>query len=332
MYRISLGVTTNMGLSAAGWIADNAKSLGVDGIWVGEDIGRGHDVFALTTAMVLRARGVRVGTAIVPVAVHDITALARAGRTIRELADGRFVLGIGIGGMQDLHNLGIALERPVTALDKAVQTLRMLWAGETVTAECELFRLKDYSLGLKRPLSMPIFLGVRGRQMLGLAGRIADGVILSGPIAYLKHAIDAVKDEASRAGRDPESIEKVVWLPTIPNFNGADAATAKRVIALIVADTPDEVISLAGVDVEQVKLLRASVNEGGPSQGAAYVTEEIMGIFSVTGSSRHMVNQFEAIGKIGATEIVIGPPFSGDWRAAMAEILREIHSRKSTAS
>lgn len=321
-----------MSLSASTWIADNAESLGADGIWVGEDIGRGHDIFALTTAMVLRARGVRVGTAIIPVTIHDITVLARVGRTLSELGEGQFVLGIGFGGMQDVRNLGIKLDRPVTALREAIETLRKLWAGETVTVECELFKLSGYSLALKRPFSLPVFMGVRGPQMLRLAGQIADGVILSGPIGYLKYAINIIHDEAEKSGRDSNSIEKVVWVPTIPTFKGLDVATAKRVIALVVADTPDQIINLTDVDMQRVELIRKSVRDGGPSQGAAHVTEEIMDTFSVTGNRVHMADQFEAMAKTGATEIVIGPPFSGEWRAAVTEILHEIALRKRLAT
>jgi 5,10-methylenetetrahydromethanopterin reductase len=329
MYRTSLGITTNMSLSASMWVADNAKSLGVDGIWVGEDIGRGHEVFALTTAMILRARGVRVGTAIVPVAVHEITSLARAARTLSELAEGQFVLGIGIGGMQDVHSIGIRIQKPVACLQETVKTLRKLWAGEAVTTECELFGLQDYSLGLKRPVRLQVFLGVRGPQMLKLAGHVADGVILSGPTAYLEYAINIITDEAARAGRNPESIERVIWVPTIPTFKGGDPATAKRVIALVVADTPNQVIGLTGVDKEQVELIRASVRDGGPSEGAAHVTEDIIDTFAVRGSLEQMVDQFDAIARLGASEIVVGPPFSGDWRAAVIDLVREIAVRKT---
>ncbi len=168
--------------------------------------------------------------------------------------------------------------------------------------------------------------------MLRLAGQIADGVILSGPIGYLRYAIDIINNEAEKSGRDSNSIEKVVWVPTIPTFKGLDVATAKRVIALVVADTPDQIINLTDVDMQQVELIRKSVRNGGPSQGAAHVTEEIMDIFSVTGNSVHMADQFEAMVKTGATEIVIGPPFSGDWRAAVTEILHEIALRKRLAT
>lgn len=329
MYRVSAGITTNMSLTASEWIASNAEQLGLDGIWVGEDIGRGHDVFVLTTAVLQGARGVRVGTGIVPITVHDIAALARAVRSLKELADSGFVFGTGIGGTQDLMTLGVKLNKPVTVLGEAVRVLKRLWAGETVSAECELFRLREYSLGFKQPVSVPVFLGVRGPQMLRMAAQMADGVILSGPSEYIHKAIRLVDDEARATGRNKDSIEKVVWQPTIPTFKGGDEMLAKRVVALVVADTPDQVIRMTSVDVGQVETIQSAVKKGGPSAGASHVTPEILDSFSVTGSKERMIEQFEALAGMGATEVVIGPPFSGDWRGAMSEITQEIRmSRK----
>jgi alkanesulfonate monooxygenase SsuD/methylene tetrahydromethanopterin reductase-like flavin-dependent oxidoreductase (luciferase family) len=101
------------------------------------------------------------------------------------------------------------------------------------------------------------------------------------------------------------------------------------VIALVVADTPNQVIGLTGVDKEQVELIRASVRDGGPSEGAAHVTEDIIDTFAVRGSLEQMVDQFDAIARLGASEIVVGPPFSGDWRAAVIDLVREIAVRKT---
>jgi hypothetical protein len=42
-----------------------------------------------------------------------------------------------------------------------------------------------------------------------------------------------------------------------------------------------------------------------------------------------MVDRFEDISGIGATEVVIGPPFSGEWREALIEIFAEVDSRRS---
>jgi hypothetical protein len=53
-------------------------------------------------------------------------------------------------------------------------------------------------------------------------------------------------------------------------------------------------------------------------------------MFSISGNKEHMVDRFELLAEIGLTEAVLGPPFSGDWRAAMTEIFGEIKNRKET--
>ena len=175
MYRTSVGITTNMRVTATDWIAKNAEALGIDGIWVGEDIDLGQDVYVLTTAALLNAPKSRVGTGIIPVTVHKISTIARAAVTMQNTGDGRFVFGTGIVGIQDLNNLGIIVKKPVTELRKSVEVLKSLWAGESVTIESELMKLDNFSLGLKKGVNIPVFLGVRGPKMLKLVGEIADG-------------------------------------------------------------------------------------------------------------------------------------------------------------
>ena len=101
MYRASVGITTNMKSTATSWIAENAAYLGADGIWIGEDIDIGQDIFVLTAATLLQSEKVRVGIGITPMTIHNISTLARAGLTLQEIGQGRFVFGTGIGGMQD---------------------------------------------------------------------------------------------------------------------------------------------------------------------------------------------------------------------------------------
>ena len=64
-----------------------------------------------------------------------------------------------------------------------------------------------------------------------------------------------------------------------------------------------------------------------PKEGAEYVDDELLDVFSISGTKEHMVVRFEELEKIGATEVVIGPPFSGDWRDATSEIFDEFKSR-----
>jgi 5,10-methylenetetrahydromethanopterin reductase len=328
MYQVSIGITTNMRASATGWISRNADSLGARSIWVGEDIALGQETFVLTVNTLLETKNVRVGTGIIPVTVHNIATLARAGLTLAEMGEGRFAFGLGIGGIQDLEKHGIRLRKPVTELRKTVQILQRLWHGETVDSKSELFSVSKFGLGITKPLKIPIFFGVRGPQMLKLAGKIADGVILSGPFDYLRNAIKLVDDSAEAVGKERGSIEKVIWVPTIPTFKGIKEDVARRVVALVIADTPEAVIDMLDVDIERVDRIRKTVAEFSPKEGAEFVNDNLLDVFSISGTREHMVDRFEELEKIGATEVVIGPPFSGDWRGATTEIFEEVRLRR----
>ena len=201
MYKASIGITTNMGVAATSWIAESTDRLGVDSIWVGEDIGLGQDPFVLSAACITATKKARVGTGIVPVTVHNITTLARAALTLADISSGRFVLGTGIGGLQDLDRLGVRPKHPVTTLRRGIELLRQLWSGEEVTNDSDQFPLDHFSLRVKSTIDIPIYLGVRGPQMLRLAGQVADGVILSGPPQYLRFAVDEINRAAAASGR-----------------------------------------------------------------------------------------------------------------------------------
>ena len=328
MYRASVGITTSMNVSATSWIGENADSLGIDGIWVGEDIGIGQETSILSADLLSKTRDVRVGTGIVPITIHNIATIARAALTLQEIGNGRYVQGVGVGGIQDLVKQGKQLTKPVTELRKATQVLRQLFKTESVTIQTELMTLREFSLRINEPVNVPIFYGVRGPQMLKLAGKVADGVILSGPIDYIRYAIEVVNEAASNAGRSSGEVEKVVWLPTIPTFKGDSEKLAKRVVALVVADTPRQVLDLLDIDTERADKIRKAVAESGPKEGAEFVNQHFMDTFAISGTCDEMVDKFELIHDLGATEVVLGPPFSGEWREAMTEIFQEIHLRR----
>ncbi len=329
MYRASVGITTHMSVKATDWIGKNADQLGIDGLWVGEDIGVGQETSVLSANLLTKTSTVRVGTGIIPISVHNITTIARSALTLHEIGNGRFVLGIGIGGMQDLIKYGIQLNRPVTELEKSTKILRQLFRAEPVTIQTELSNLKEFSLRISEPVDIPIFYGVRGPQMLKLAGRIANGVIISGPIDYIKYAIELVNNTAINAGRKVEDIEKIVWLPTIPTFKGGSEKLAKSVVAIVVADTPDPVLDLLDIDRELAERIQKAVAKSGPDEGAKFVNQQFIDTFAISGSCEHMVDRFDLIHSLGATELVLGPPFSGNWREAMTDIFQEIKLRRS---
>ncbi len=329
LYKASVGITTNMKFESVKWIAENADAMDVSTIWVGEDIGIGQEIFSLTASLLLHSKNTCIGTGIVPMSVHNVATLARAAVSLQAIGEGRFIFGTGIGGIQDLQKLGISLTKPVTALRHAIDTFRRLWAGESVTITDQLFQLDNYSLRISEPVDIPIFLGVRGPQMLRLVGELANGVILSGPPKYLEYAVSEINKTAEKAGRKGEDIEKVAWLPTIPTFKGGNERLAKKVVSIVVADMPQQVIDMLDANKEKITSLTEAVAKSGPDAGIPFVDQEMLDTFTISGDLEHMVDMFCDISDIGVTEVVLGPPFSGDWKGAMKDIFHEIKSRRN---
>ncbi len=319
-FKLGLGITTGMDTQTLRWLTENADRLGANSVWIGEDIGKGPDVFVLAAATLMRTESARVGTAIVPVVTHDFLALARAIATLGSIAPDRFVFGTGIGGLQDLERLKIEVKKPVTLLRESVHSLKRLWAGAEVSIDVPPVCVENGRLRYKVDTGIPIFLGVRGPQMLKLAGEVADGVVLSGPKDYIKWAINRVHNASVEAGRHKDSVEIIVWNPTIPFSNESDEDLARKIVALIVSDTPKSVLDMLRVDHEQVDEIIRVTREGGVDKGAEIVDRDMLDVFCIAGTPEQMVGQFEALGRMGVSEILVGPPFSGEWRDAVQTI------------
>ncbi len=324
MYRVSIGITTGLKPEIADWVSRNAERLLAHGVWIGEDIGRGPDPFVLAAMILLRTRTVRVGTGILPVVTHGFDGLARSSASLAMICNDRFALGIGIGGTRDLLKRGLTVRRPVSLLRSTVLDLRRVWSGERITVTNEMFNLTGYKLGMESTPTIPIFLGVRGPQMLRLAGEIADGVILSGPIDYIGDAIRIVNDSARHNERGP--IEIVVWQPIIPLVSDEEDL-ARTIVAIIVADTPQGVMNMIDVDPGLVRNVKRAVTEGGPAAGAEFVDSTLVDAFVICGSTEEIVDKFDEFAGMGATEVVIGPPFVGEWKKTVGEIIEEARTR-----
>jgi 5,10-methylenetetrahydromethanopterin reductase len=135
-----------------------------------------------------------------PVTRHpSVTAAAMA--TLDEVTDGRAIPGMGPGDSAVL-NVG---ERPARLADLRayVEAVRALLSGQDVE-----YRGKRVHMSWTRH-TVPIFLTAGGPRTLGLAGEIADGVVIHLGLQpeILCDAVARVHAGASRAGRDPAAVE-----------------------------------------------------------------------------------------------------------------------------
>jgi alkanesulfonate monooxygenase SsuD/methylene tetrahydromethanopterin reductase-like flavin-dependent oxidoreductase (luciferase family) len=114
---------------AAGW--DGVFTW--DGIHVGDEI-ETYDPWTLMGAMALATERVRLGAIISPLSRRRPWKVARETTTVDRLSDGRLVLPVGLGAVEDrgVTGLGEAADRRIRAerLDEALEILVGLWSGE----------------------------------------------------------------------------------------------------------------------------------------------------------------------------------------------------------
>lgn len=318
---LDLGVTSGAPTDRILRVASVAARSGMYGIWVGEDIGRGYDVFVQASLVMLKAPGKKVGIGVTSPLVHNISTIARAAAALREMGSGRFRLGLGIGGLQDLARLGLTVKKPVALLKDSIDVLRRIWAGETLTIKGENFDLQQFLARYRPGFSIPLYLGVRGPQMLRLAGRIADGVILSGPLAYIEKALKIVRTEA--IGRPLKSrLRAVVWLPTLVVRNTADKELAKVVAATVIADTPSSVLEMSQMPEDDVRNVRKTARERGYTAASKHVTERLLDTFTISGDAGYICQVFHSVAKLGADEVIFGPPYGAPIVRSIREVIK----------
>src|SRR5262249_45403732 len=99
--------------------------------------------------------------------------------TLDEVAPGRAAIAIGTGNPLFLQESGRAVEKPVLATREFTEALRQLWAGEAVHMDGAFVKLAGARLAFKPSAPIPVYIAAIGPDMLRLAGRIGDGVVLS---------------------------------------------------------------------------------------------------------------------------------------------------------
>jgi G6PDH family F420-dependent oxidoreductase len=108
--------------------------------------------------------------------------IAQAAATSAALMPGRFSLGVGTGEALNEHITGDKwppYETRAEMLEEALEIIRELWQGETVSHEGMYFTVENARIYTLPDEAPPIVVAASGPQAAELAGRIGDGLICS---------------------------------------------------------------------------------------------------------------------------------------------------------
>ena len=183
-----------------------AEAAGFDHGWL-DDAHGGRDVYPLLTLMAEATERLRLGTCVTNPATRDITVTASVMATLAEISGGRMDLGLGRGdSAQRVLGKGPVATRP---LDHAVPIMRDLAAGRSAT-----YGEVDLELPWAADHELPVWIAGYEPLVLGMAGRVADGVILElADPALVAWMAGLARAAAAEVGRDPAALRVQVAVP-----------------------------------------------------------------------------------------------------------------------
>jgi probable F420-dependent oxidoreductase len=196
---VTFGSLSVLGPRAIIDIAKLADDLGYRSMWTVE--ATGTDAFSLLGAVSAVAPTMDLATGIVPIQVRTPPLAAMSAATLQALSpDADIWLGVGVSAPGILAQHGAPkLDRPIARMREYVALLRECLSGESVTFEGDFWQVKRFRLAVRLGERRPkIVMAALGPQMLKLAGKIADGVLLNYiPVSHVDASIQQV-----RAGGD----------------------------------------------------------------------------------------------------------------------------------
>ncbi|MFI7497589.1 LLM class flavin-dependent oxidoreductase [Streptomyces sp. NPDC049687] len=154
------------------------ERIGVDDLWVVEDLGWNGGVSAAAVALGATER-MRVGIGIAPAPLRSPALLAMELATLARVFPGRLVAGIGHGVPEWMAQVGVAARSPLALLEETITSVRALLRGERVELEGREVRLDGVRLVHPAVEVPPVVAGVVRPRSLELSGRVADGTLVA---------------------------------------------------------------------------------------------------------------------------------------------------------
>src|SRR5690348_2700796 len=224
----------NQGRDAATEYLAQVGDAGIDYVCCGDHVsffGLGFDGLMQATALAMLHPTLPVHLGVYLLPLRHPVLVARQLADFAQLAPGRLVLGVGVGG-EDRHEVSVCGVDPATRgsrMNECLAILRRLLDGSAVSFHGAFFDLDEAVIAPAPAVPIPIIVGGRSDAAVRRAGRLGDGWlgIWNSPRRFAT-AVELAAEEAAAAGRpDPPSRHAMqVWCGLADSREAAHASLA----------------------------------------------------------------------------------------------------------
>jgi coenzyme F420-dependent glucose-6-phosphate dehydrogenase len=160
-----------------------------------------------------------IGTGVTaPILRYHPAVVAQVFATLGFMFPNRVFLGIGRG--ESLNEVPAGNNWPSNLekfkrLREAIQLIKKLWTEDWVNFKGEYYWVKDSNLYTKPKTPIPLYIAGLGRQSAMLAGEHGDGFVTNelNVDSISNTLFPALKEGAKRAGKDYNTLEKILFIP-----------------------------------------------------------------------------------------------------------------------
>lgn len=326
---------TDMGVTAASLMtlgpeatmqaAAHARELGYRSFWTAETVGL--EAFGLLGAVGHAAPELDLGTGVLALQLRTPPLLAMGAATLQAMQPERRVLiGVGISSpvvASRWHGATYG-ERPLAQVREYITLVKECLSGEKVDFDGDFYRVKGFRLGVRLGERKPeIVLGALGPKMLGLAGEVADGVLLNYlPASHVAWSMDQVRAGVDRAGRSAEEVTSYAYVHAGVCDREAALDKARRdLFSYAVVDAYARNFTRAGYG-DAVTAIREAHAAKDRAAALAAVSDEMVDGIDIMGDADTVRDGMAAYLEAGVDHPVLMPlPWGPDRDAVVADTM-----------
>jgi 5,10-methylenetetrahydromethanopterin reductase len=307
-------------------LAQLADKIGMHSIWMSD-----HLCFrdSLTSSMAFLAKTERIIVVPAPLSPYSrhpiITAMALA--TMDEFAPGRVWATAGTGNAAALAEAGMKVTLPLKTMREYMTVMRQFLNGETVKFHGEALSVNGAKMAFVPSSPLPIYMTAVKDGMLRLAGRVADGALLSAGCApgYISRCAAEIRRGVERRDASLNRPNVAGFITTSVSNDAREAIDAsKSFLAYIFRNQHHaENIRAGGGTVDQ-EGLAAAVARRDWEGAKKFISDEVVRAHSVSGTPQECVRQLEAFVAAGLDLPILLPMGTPEARIRAVELAKRL--------
>lgn len=279
-----------------------------------------RDVYVRLAAAAASTSRIGLGITVTDPYTRHPALTAQATATLGEASGGRLRVFMGAGSHFETLP-GYASVKPVVGIRESIELMRRLWDGERVTLAGEIVQFAGGQLDF--PVATEhrpgLWVAGRGPQILRMAGRAADGVLIGSfatPLG-IRYAKDRIAEGLDRSSRSWNEIGLASWLyvsvlddaddeiPAGVRRGVSHALWSSRAVVNQLLDSVD----LTGED-EFLAFMKDAPHEWSPPVMAELrrlIPRSVIEQFAVVGTADQVAAQLIALEREGIQECIAWP-------------------------